>query len=146
MSSAPASSAQPIPSVRQTAPPRRYVVLYDGHCRFCTAGARRLATLVRRGAIDLVSYQEPGTLDRFPGLTYDMCQQRMHLITPNGRVFAGFEAAVQAVATRRSIGRLAYVYYVPGLRTLLDWVYAWIARNRYRLMGRCDDGSCAIHR
>ena len=73
-------------------------VLYDGHCQLCTRGARKLVALARAGAVEAVSFQEPGVLERFPGLTHEACMQAMYLITPDGRRFRGFEAAVQAVA------------------------------------------------
>ncbi|HZT79887.1 MAG TPA: DCC1-like thiol-disulfide oxidoreductase family protein, partial [Gemmataceae bacterium] len=97
-----------------TTPPGRHVLFYDGHCKFCIAGSERLARLARRGAVERVDFQRPGALDPFPGLTHEMCMRQMYLVTPDGRVFGGFEAAVRAVATRRVIGWLAYLYYLPG--------------------------------
>jgi predicted DCC family thiol-disulfide oxidoreductase YuxK len=135
----------------QTTPPGRYVVLYDGHCKFCTAAARQLASLARPGTLELVSFQEPGALDRFPGLTHEACMRQMYLVTPAGRVYGGFEAAVQALATRPVLGLLARGYYLPGVRQVCDFVYARIAANRYRIMGKagaagaCDGGTCALH-
>lgn len=135
----------------RTTPPGRYVLLYDGLCKFCIAGARKLAALARPGILDLVSFQEPGALDRFPGIPLEACLRQMYLVTPDGRVYGGFEAAVCAVATRRGIGLLAYAYYLPGLRWLLDTWYAWIAARRYRIMGKavaageCADGTCSLH-
>jgi predicted DCC family thiol-disulfide oxidoreductase YuxK len=135
-------------TVTRTTPPGRYVVLYDGHCRFCTEQSRNLVALARPGAVEAVSFQEPEQLARFPGLTHAACMQAMHLVTPDGRVFRGFEAAVQAVATRAIVGRLAYVYYLPGIRQLCDWLYRAIAARRYRILGKtgaCEDGTCALH-
>jgi predicted DCC family thiol-disulfide oxidoreductase YuxK len=126
-------------------------LLYDGHCNFCTAGARKFATLARPGTLDLVSFQEPGALDRFPGITHEACMTQMYLVTPAGRVYGGFEAAVQALTTRPLLGLVARSYYLPGVRQLCDWIYARIAANRYRLMGKavaageCDGGTCALH-
>lgn len=134
-----------------TTPPGRHVVLYDGLCKFCLAGMRRLLALARPGAIEPVNFQEPGALDRFPGISHEDCMRQMYLVTPEGKVYAGFEAAVRAVATRRFIGRLAFLYYLPGLRMLLDALYALIARHRYKIMGKlvakgeCSDGTCALH-
>ncbi len=134
----------------QTTPPGHYVLLYDGLCRFCQAGAKRLLALARPNTLHLQSFQEPGALERFPGLTHEMCMQQMILVTPRGQAIGGFEAAVQAVATRPLIGRVAYLYYLPGLRWLLDGAYALIARNRYRILGKthggaCEGGTCALH-
>lgn len=130
-----------------TTPPGRYVVLYDGHCRLCTAGSQRLLRLARRGSVERIDFQAPGALDPFPGVTHDACMQQMMLIAPDGRIWTGFEAAVRAVATRRIVGWVAYLYYVPGIRQLCDLLYRWIAANRYRLFGKteCADGACAVH-
>jgi len=138
-------------AVSRTTPPGRYVVLYDGHCRFCAAQAQRLLRWAGRNALDLVSFQDPGALDRFPEITHAACMAAMHLITPDGRVFRGFEAAVRALATRPVLGQIAWLYYVPGIRQLCDWIYRRIAANRYRLMGKaiaageCAEGTCRLH-
>lgn len=131
-----------------TPPPGKYVLIYDGQCKFCVAGAGRLARWMGRVDVELLDFQRPGALDRFPGLTHADCMKAMRLVTPDGRVYYGFEAAVRAFATRRVVGAVAYLYYVPGLRQLLDWLYARVAANRYRLMGKagaCEGGACALH-
>lgn len=136
---------------RRTTPQDRHVVLYDGHCNLCTAGARRLLKLAKRGAVDALDFQQPGVLERFPGVSYEACMREMQLITPDGQVVSGFEAAVQAAATRPVFGWLAYAYYLPGLRQLCDLLYRLIAANRYRILGRrvaageCAGGTCALH-
>lgn len=128
-------------------PPAVPIVLYDGHCRFCKAQMKNLLALARRGALEPLSFQDEGVLDRFPGLTHDECMQAMHVVAPDGRVYRGMEAAVRALVTRRIYWAIAWGYYVPGIRQALDALYAWIARNRYRLRGReaCDDEACAVH-
>lgn len=133
------------------AAPSRPVVLYDGHCRFCIAQMKNLLRFARRGALEPVSFQDEGVLQRFEGITYDACMEAMHLVLPDGRVFRGMEAAVRAVLTRPILGASAWLYYVPGVRQLLDALYRWIARRRYEIAGRelaregCDGGTCAVH-
>jgi predicted DCC family thiol-disulfide oxidoreductase YuxK len=135
----------------QTTAPGKYVLVYDGLCKFCTAGVHRFVRWMGPVEVELLDFQPPGALDRFPGLTHDACMQAMQLVTPNGRVYHGAEAAARAFATRRVVGRLAYLYYLPGLRQLLDWLYARVAANRYRIMGKavaageCEGGTCALH-
>jgi predicted DCC family thiol-disulfide oxidoreductase YuxK len=125
------------------------VVLYDGHCRICTAGARQLAALARPGAVEMCDFQEPGVLAAYPQLTHEQCMRAMQLVTPDGRVFEGAEAVAHSLYSRPLLGSLARLYYVPGVRTFADLIYAWVARNRYRLGGRaadvCDDAGCALH-
>src|SRR5262249_31143581 len=117
----------------QTRAPGTNVVLYDGYCNFCTAQSRNLLALARPGAIELVNFQEPGALERFPGISFDACMEAMHLVTADGRVYRGFEAAVQAVATRPVLGQVASLYYLPGVRQLCDGVYQLVAAYRYRI-------------
>lgn len=126
---------------------RSAVLLYDGHCRFCTAGARRLVRWARPGAVELASFQDPGVLERFPDLTRDQCMGAMHLVECDGRVLRGAEAVVRVLLTRGWLLAWTRLYYVPGLRWLADRTYQWVARNRYRLAGRagCDDTGCALH-
>ena len=101
--------------------------------------------------MEAINFQEPGVLARFPAVSYEACMQAMHLVSPDGRIYKGFEAAVRAVATRPILGWIAYVYYLPGLRQMIDCMYAFIARRRYRLFGRtetardCETGTCKLH-
>lgn len=137
------------PVVLRTTPPGRFVVLYDGHCKICSAGMENLKRLARKDALDAVSFQEPDALKPFPGITYEACMDAMHLVTPDGRIYRGVEAIVHALATR-SFGKLAYVYYVPILRQLADAGYGLVARYRYKIAGKAVergecDGACAIH-
>jgi predicted DCC family thiol-disulfide oxidoreductase YuxK len=116
----------------------------------CTRAARKLVALARPGAVETADFQQPGVLERFPGLTHEACMQAMVLVAPDGRLFRGFEAAVRAVATRPLFRVLAYAYYLPGIRQLCDRLYIWIAVNRYRLFGKaaageCTDGTCSLH-
>jgi protein-S-isoprenylcysteine O-methyltransferase Ste14/predicted DCC family thiol-disulfide oxidoreductase YuxK len=148
----PAREAEEPPvAPERTTPPGVYALLYDGRCRFCTKGSRDLLRLARPGAVEARDFQQPGVLDPFPGLSHAACMRAMHLVCPDGRVFAGFEAAVRAVATRPVVGWVAYLYYLPGLRLALDLLYGLAARYRYRLMGKavaagaCAEGTCSLH-
>jgi predicted DCC family thiol-disulfide oxidoreductase YuxK len=122
------------------------IVLYDGRCRFCVAQAARLHRLARRGTIETRDFHEPGALALHPELTPELCNAALQLVTPGGRRFAGVEGVVRALATRRWLAPLVFLYYVPGLRQLADALYRLVAANRYRLGGRvaddCDTGAC----
>jgi predicted DCC family thiol-disulfide oxidoreductase YuxK len=131
----------------QTTPPPKPVILYDGHCRFCTTQMKNLARWLPAGSYEALSFQEPGVLDRFPGVTYDLAMEAMTFIDHEGRVFRGMEGAVRAIALRLA-GKLAFGYYVPGVRQLLDAVYRRIAARRYAIAGlvqNCEGGTCALH-
>ena len=124
------------------------ILLFDGHCRLCSAGSRRLQRLARKGAVERLDFQDPEVLARFPGLTHEECMREVKLIDGRGRTYGGAEAVARMIATRPVLGAWAYLYYVPGLRQLVDLAYGWVARSRYRLMGRndCASEACALHR
>jgi predicted DCC family thiol-disulfide oxidoreductase YuxK len=148
----PAREAEEPPlAAERTAPPGRYLVFYDGHCKFCQAGSERLIRLAQTGTVERLDFQAPAALDPFPGLTHAACMRQMFLVTPDGRVYGGFEAAVRALATRPVVGWLAFFYYVPGIRLVCDLLYALVAAHRYRILGRavaageCAGGTCSVH-
>jgi predicted DCC family thiol-disulfide oxidoreductase YuxK len=122
-------------------------VLYDGHCRFCCGGARRLEHWARPGSLRMIDFQAPGALDAFPGIDHETCMRHMILVAPDGQRFSGAEAIVRALATRGGIAKLGLIYYVPGIRQLCDLLYAAVARVRYYLPGKarnCPSGTCRL--
>jgi predicted DCC family thiol-disulfide oxidoreductase YuxK len=126
---------------------QRPTVLYDGSCRICTAQARNLERL-SRGRADALAVQE--ALHLFPALSEAEALREIKLVMPDGRVHGGVAALVELVLLGRPVaGRLLALYYLPGIRQLADQLYAWLARNRYRLGGRvnlatCDSRTCGL--
>ncbi len=126
-----------------------FVVLYDGKCRFCTQSAKRLARSFGPEKVRTENFQEAGVLTTYPTITFDAAMARLHVVAPNGQVFAGAGAVARLVRTIPIVGILGYLYFLPGLRHFLEWMYGFIARNRYRLFGKtqeCDpNGTCHLH-
>jgi predicted DCC family thiol-disulfide oxidoreductase YuxK len=124
------------------------IAFYDGHCSFCTTQSLQLRDMAR-GRVELRDFQEPGALDAHPSLSHAECMRELKLVEPDGRVSGGAEAIVRLLrAARPVLGRLALLYYVPGLRWLADRAYRLVANRRYALFGRtaeCDAGTCALH-
>jgi predicted DCC family thiol-disulfide oxidoreductase YuxK len=128
-----------------TTPPGHDVILYDGDCRLCRGAAKQFERLLGGCGTELRSFRDEGVLAAFPGVLPERCEKAMQLVQADGRVFEGAEAAVRALG-RRPLGKLLFVYYVPGLRRVVDWLYGLIARYRFRIAGRaCSDGACAMH-
>jgi predicted DCC family thiol-disulfide oxidoreductase YuxK len=123
------------------------VLMYDGSCKLCTAQAENLARL-SRGHVRAEALQT--AVARFPQVSREEALREMKLVT-SGKVYGGAEAFVQLIQLGYPVwGKLLYPYYLPGIRQLSDWLYDYIARNRYRLFGTvpedaCDDGACSLH-
>ena len=125
-------------------------VLFDGSCRLCTTSTGGLRRLSRPGSVRFLDFNAPGVIDAFPGVTNKACRAGVQVIAPDGRVFAGAEAIARLLATRPLLSPLAAIYFIPGLRWVWDRVYALIARNRHRILGRVatatsEEGACPIH-
>jgi predicted DCC family thiol-disulfide oxidoreductase YuxK len=125
------------------------VVLYDGHCRFCTQSAKAIARRFGTDHVRTVNFQDDGVLASYPGVSYDACMKKMHVIDPAGRVYGGAGAVARITRLTPFIGWMAYLYYVPILRQLADAMYWFIAKYRYKLFGKkveCEPGgTCHLH-
>ena len=123
------------------------VVIYDGHCRFCTAQVRRLRQLDRGGRLTFLSLHDPEVTSRFPDLTYDDMMQAMYVVDPQGRKHRGAEAIRYLTRRLPLLYGLAPLLHIPGSLGLWHWLYRQVANRRYRF-GRvedCDGGTCHLH-
>lgn len=131
-----------------TTPPHSAVLLYDGECVFCRRSRDRLQWLLRDDGLGYLSFRGPGVLDRFPGVTEHACELGLQLITTDGTVYSNAEAAVRSLL-RRPWFAAAWLYYLPGLRQIIDATYRWVAVHRFGISGRsseCKDDVCVIPR
>jgi len=135
-------SSPPAPAAADHLP----LLLFDGNCRLCRAQAENFRALAR-GRVTIRPLQQG--LPNVPGLSRERVLREITLIDHGGRLYGGAESLVRLVNHGHPLlGKLLYPYYLPGLRQLIDHLYAWVARNRYRLFGgppECGDGSCRLH-
>jgi predicted DCC family thiol-disulfide oxidoreductase YuxK len=85
----------------------------------------------RTPEVEFLSFRDPGVLARFPQVTAEQCERAMQYVDPQGGVYAGAEAFVQALG-HKPLWKWTYAYYVPGIRQISEAAYRWIARNRFR--------------
>lgn len=127
-----------------TAAAPEFSLLIDGGCPLCAREAGLLRRLDRgRGLLALVDITAPDFDPADIGTTFQTLMSEMHGLTPDGQLVAGVEAF------RRAYGAVGWGWVLaptawPGLRFVSDRLYAWFARNRRRMTGRCDraDGTC----
>ena len=123
------------------------ILIYDGECRFCIASQKLLQRFVG-WRLKTAPMQSANALGLHPDLTSERAQSRLHLVVDE-KLFGGMEAVAQTLALR-PIGKIALLYYIPPIHRVLDVVYDWIARHRYRIFGRvvggCEDGACSLNR
>ncbi len=137
--------ARALRGVRNSAP---LTVLFDGACPFCTRSALAVQRVFGGQRVILRDFQREGALEPYPFLRRDALMKKMHVVMPDGSVFAGAEAFARIVTQLSVIGWLGWLYYLPGVRQAADGVYGLVAKYRYRVFGRtekCADGVCKIH-
>jgi predicted DCC family thiol-disulfide oxidoreductase YuxK len=129
--------------------PNADVVIYDGQCRFCTAGAARLAKWDKGERLAFVSLHDPQVATQWPDLTHDMLMEQMYVVDRQGQRHGG--AAAFRYLTRRlpRLWLLAPLLHLPFSLPLWRWGYKQVAKRRYKIAGKstggCQDGACAVH-
>jgi len=127
--------------VSETAPAPALEVFFDGACPFCAREVRFLRRLDRRRQVLFTDISEPGFSPDRAGVPWDALMARIHARPADGTLVQGVEV-FRRIYALLGFGPLVAVTRLPGLSHLLDAAYAWFARNRMRLAGRCEDGSC----
>lgn len=107
----------------------RATLIYDGECGFCRDSVRLVAAWDRDRRMDYLAFQDPGAVSRFH-LRLPALAAAMHLVLPDGRVFAGADAAPEILKLLPGKRWVAGVFAVPGVLPAARRVYAWMAARR----------------
>ena len=103
---------------------------------------RLLKALDRNRRVTAVPFQKTG-VPASVELTVDECEASAWAIAPDGGRYRAAEAVNALVACALGTAVPLYLYYLPGIGQLQDFVYSLIASNRSRLPG--DRPYCAQH-
>ena len=76
------------------------------------------------------------------GLTSEDGLTQAWFVTPTGKLYGGAAAVNHAMRYVWWAKPFSYLYLLPGIRQLQDWVYRWIADHRYQLPGSTE--ACAL--
>ncbi|MGQ0813239.1 MAG: thiol-disulfide oxidoreductase DCC family protein [Gemmatimonadota bacterium] len=110
----------------------QYTVVYDGNCRVCTRIVKLLARW-GRGILEIAPAQAAGVRQRFPWIAEADYEESLQLIGPGGQTWQS-GAAIEQLLTAPPRGRLiSWIFRIPFVRTLMDRLYRWFARHRYKL-------------
>lgn len=115
--------------------------LFDGVCNVCTGSVQAVLRLDRKGVIRFTPIQSPYGRELALAHGVDPETPESFLFLDHGRPLAK-TAAIGALLRRLDAPWrwFAFIDHLP--RGPTDAAYDWIARNRYRLMGR--RGRCMV--
>ncbi|MEM6712813.1 MAG: DUF393 domain-containing protein [Pseudomonadota bacterium] len=117
------------------------ITFMDGECVLCTFGARLIARFDRQDRFKICRVQT--LLGRSMLAHYGLAPDdpESWLLLHEGKAYTSLDAMIRA---GRLVGGIGWLLQPLRLlpRTLQDWLYGHIARNRYRIFGRTD--MCAM--
>ena len=109
--------------------PRRPTVIYDGECGICLRSVATVKAWDTERRFAYVPFQDGDAVARF-GIALPALAAAMHLVLPDGRVFAGADAVPEMLKLLPGKRWLAAGFGIPGVRPLARRVYRWIAVRR----------------
>jgi predicted DCC family thiol-disulfide oxidoreductase YuxK len=120
-------------------------LLYDGQCPLCQKSVAILKRLDWLHRLRFLDARDPANLPaREPPLNPDRLLEEMHVLTPDGQnVYHGFGAFRWLAWRLPLLWPIAPFLYIPGVPTLGQKVYLWVARNRFSLVP-CHGGVCTL--
>ena len=124
--------------------PARDTVLYDGDCRFCRGQIAALRQLDLGRHLEFTSLHDPQVARDFPEIPRERLLEEMFLVDRRGRIWHGASAVRYLSRRLVALWPLALPLHVPGTMPLWRWLYGLVARNRYRIAGRCSEGGCRV--
>jgi predicted DCC family thiol-disulfide oxidoreductase YuxK len=109
-------------------------LFFDGACGMCTRSRGLLLKLNRTGELRTEPLQGAGAADRL-GISPSELLESVRWLDSSGAVYSGAEAANAAVSVALGTRLPLMIYRVPGIRSLQEAVYRWVADHRYRFPG-----------
>ena len=119
----------PMPPMALAADHAEPTLIYDGECGICQQAVALLKRWDREHILRFVPFQDEAAVNRF-GIALPALAAAMHLILPDGRVYAGADAVPELLRLFPGKRWLASVFRIPGVLPIARRIYAWIAVRR----------------
>jgi len=104
-------------------------LIYDGACALCRDAVELVRRWDRAGRFTYVPFQD-GVRAAATGVPLPALAAAMHLVLPDGRAYAGADAAPEILRRLPGKAWLAAPLALPGAMALARRLYAWIAARR----------------
>lgn len=128
------------------------VAIFDGRCVICKQTRRTVHLLDWFRRVEFVDLHDTEQIEtRFPWLDHDKAMGEIHVVDSEDAIYPGY-FGVRRMLRDLPLGLPVWVVlHFPGMDAAGQWVYRWVARNRYtinKLVGvdlePCEDGVCKL--
>lgn len=117
-------------------------LFFDGDCPLCAREVRWLRRLDAQARVRFTDIALPTFDPSVTGRPRSELMASLHARLPDGTWLTGVDS-FRAVYAAVGLRRLVALSRLPGVSWALDRGYAWFARNRLRLTGRCEADACS---
>lgn len=124
--------------------PVRDTVLYDGACGFCRKRVANLRWADVSQRLAYTSLHDESVARDFPEVPRARLHEEMVVIDTHGQVRGGATALRYLSRKLPLLWPLAPILHIPGSLPFWNWAYRLVARNRMRLSGTCEEGTCRL--
>ncbi len=120
-----------------------YRVLYDGQCEICQACVSWLKVLDHDNKTVClpISAEVLSAVD--PRLRLDECLRQLHVLTPEGGIYVGWDAVACLARLFPSTWLIGTLGQRFPFRSAGRQLYGFVAKNRYSL-SKCRGGACRV--
>jgi predicted DCC family thiol-disulfide oxidoreductase YuxK len=109
-------------------------LFFDGACGMCTRSRDLLLKFDRTGNLQTEPLQSPGAAQRL-GIAPATLLESGRWLDSSGAVYSGAEAVNAAFSAAIGTRIPLAIYRIPGIRSVEEAIYRWVAANRYRFPG-----------
>ena len=118
-------------------PDDKPIIIFDGHCVFCSGWARFVVRHDRRGRLRLLAAQSELGYALYRHFGLDPHDYQTNILIGDGVARTKSDGTLQMFALLdRPWSWVRVLRVLPS--SFLDWGYAMLARNRLRLFGRSE--------
>lgn len=116
------------------------VVYYDANCNLCNKAVRFFRKFDSERCIDFISLQHSERAALLTGLPVAF---QSIIFTDKNKIYNKSDAVLQLSRHLKAPISWLYVFIIVP-KFLRDFIYDFVAKNRYKWFGKCDD-SCGIN-
>jgi predicted DCC family thiol-disulfide oxidoreductase YuxK len=113
---------------------RPYTVIYDGHCKVCGRMVKLLTKWDKNRILEIIPSQAAGVHARFPWIPARAYTESVQVIrNKDGKTWQAAAALEELLEIMPKGKLISWLFKIPLVRPIVDKLYRWFARNRYRM-------------